>query len=121
MRETNTKITRRKFATSVLSVSVLLAGLAIFPSSNAHADDLDTLRASGAVGEAYDGYARARKDSAAGFVSEVNSKRRSIYVARAKSQGVSAEQVGRVYANQIAGSAPAGTWFLAEDGSWSQK
>jgi len=95
--------------------------LSLFASPVAQAAELDDLRASGVVGEAYDGYARARKASASDFVKSVNAQRRGIYVKRAKATGVSVEQVGRVYAAQIIKKAPAGTWLLAEDGSWTQK
>ena len=45
----------------------------------AQAQSLDGLRASGAVGERFDGYAVARDSSAAGVVSQVNAQRRQIY------------------------------------------
>jgi uncharacterized protein YdbL (DUF1318 family) len=34
---------------------------------------------------------------------------------------VSAEQVGRARARQIAAQSPAGTWLQAESGQWYQK
>ena len=55
------------------------------------------------------------------MVDAVNAKRRAIYAARAKEQGTAADQVGRVYARQILGKAPAGTWFLQESGKWVRK
>ena len=99
---------------AVLSISLLNI-------SPAYADQLDDLRASGAVGEAFDGYARARDGSAKDFVSDVNAKRKDIYAKRAKKEGVSTAQVGLVYAAQIIKKAPKGTWLLAEDGTWTQK
>lgn len=110
---------RRTFMTiaGALVVSMLtFAGPGI-----ASADQLDQLRASGAVGEAFDGYARARDGSVKDYVKSVNAQRRSIYVKRAKKQGVSADQVGRVYATEIAKSAPEGTYLLGEDGKWRRK
>lgn len=107
---------------------MLLAGLcaavisvSLLNISPAYADELDDLRASGAVGEAFDGYARARAGSAKDFVSDVNAKRKDIYAKRAKKEGVSTAQVGLVYAPEIIKKAPKGTFLLAEDGSWSQK
>lgn len=85
------------------------------------ADQLTDLRKSGAVGEAYDGFARAKEASAKSFVQGVNGQRRKIYTKRAKSQGVSVDQIGRVYASQIAKKAPSGTWLLSESGKWSKK
>jgi uncharacterized protein YdbL (DUF1318 family) len=85
------------------------------------AQSLDELRASGAVGERYDGYAQALQSSAAGVVEQVNAKRRQIYSQRASQEGVSADQIGRVYAQQIFAKAPRGTKFLQENGSWITK
>ena len=114
------KVNRRGILrTALVTGFVLSAAFITMPS--AYADQLNDLRLSGAVGEAFDGYARARKESAKDFVKSVNKQRRSIYVKRAKKQGVSAAQVGRVYAGQIAKKAPAGTWFLREDGEWERK
>jgi uncharacterized protein YdbL (DUF1318 family) len=86
---------------------------------------LDDLRASGAVGERYDGYAVVRAQGAdpsiAALVESVNAKRRSIYEERAKKQGVPAQEVGKVYAQEIAAKAPRGTWLQGEDGKSIQK
>ncbi len=85
------------------------------------AQSLDQLRASGAVGERFDGYAEALQSSAAGVVDQVNGKRHKIYAERAASEGASPAQVGRVYAKQIFAKAPPGTKFLQEDGAWITK
>jgi uncharacterized protein YdbL (DUF1318 family) len=82
------------------------------------------LRASGAVGERFDGYAMVRDSGASGakgVVDDVNRKRKKIYEERASAQGTTADQVGRVYAAQIFQKAPRGTYFLEENGSWRQK
>lgn len=112
---------RRQMLRKVLLTLTVLACLPIFASVPAFADQLDDLRRSGAVGEAYDGFARARDGSAQGFVTSLNEQRRVIYVQRAKAQSVTVEQVGRVYAVEILKKAPAGTWFLKENGQWTQK
>lgn len=110
---------RRDFSRAVAVAAVVLAlGLSARPVL---AQSLDELRASGAVGERYDGYAQALQSSAAGVVEEVNAKRRQIYAKRASQEGVSADQIGRVYAQQIFAQAPRGTKFLQEDGSWITK
>ncbi len=103
-----------------LAVSLLLAVVA--PA--AFAQSLDELRASGAIGERYDGYLVVRDAKAAGatsVVNEVNAKRKSLYEQRAASEGVSPEDVGRVYAAQIMKQAPGGTWFLDANGNWQLK
>ncbi len=87
----------------------------------AQAQSLDDLRASGAVGERFDGLLVARDSSAKSFVDQVNAQRRKIYGERATAQGVPADQVGRVYAQKIIGDVAPGTWLQKPDGSWIQK
>ncbi len=109
---------RRTFLT--LAVAMLVATtLGLGPAA---AQSLDALRSSGAVGERFDGLAVARENTAGTrqFVESVNAQRLSIYRERAASQGVSPDQVGRVYARQIRQSAPRGTWFLGDNGAWTQ-
>ena len=112
---------RRRFLSIMVALPVAAAA-ALFPVA-AGAQSLNALRASGAVGEGYDGFARVRKagGGARSVVDAVNAKRRAIYAERAKEQGTAADQVGRVYARQILGKAPAGTWFLKESGEWVRK
>lgn len=116
--QTNKRTSRRLFLGGIVASVVAVSLMAPVP---AFADKLDDLRVKGVVGEAFDGYARARDKSAKAEVSDINAKRRTIYEKRAKSQKVSVEQVGQVYAVQIAKKAPSGTWFLSQDGKWSQK
>ena len=102
----------------------LIAGLLLavaLGSAPALAQDLDALRASGAVGERFDGYAQARDASAAEAVRSINARRQQIYKQRAAEQGISPDQVGRIYAEQIMRDAPAGTYFLSETNQWVRK
>ena len=91
----------------------------------AAAQTLDELRSAGTVGERYDGLAVVRDAAAPAkvrtMISEVNAQRQAIYAKRAAEQGVSADQVGRVYAREIIQGAPPGTWFQGEDGSWTKR
>lgn len=105
---------------SRLAFAVLIA-LSI-ASTAAWAQSLDSLRASGALGERYDGLVAVRQASgdANRIAGEVNAQRQGIYKQRAAEQGVPWDQVGRVYARQIFDQAPKGTWFLTEQG-WVQK
>jgi hypothetical protein len=109
---------RTSFSLVVLMVALLAGGLTATPAA---AQSLDELRASGAVGERFDGLAVARDASAAAIVDQVNAKRKEIYAQRAASQGVPADQVGRVYAKEIMEKAPKGTWIQAPDNQWTQK
>ncbi len=105
----------------------VLAGLLLalaLPAAPVSADTLDQLRASGAVGERFDGFLEVRDPKAAGAkakVQEVNAKRRKIYAKRAAQDGATVEQVGQVYAKEILGQAPKGTWFLKKNGKWVKK
>ena len=111
-------IQRYRFLTGLLSALLLVFALGTAP---AVAQDLDALRASGAVGERFDGYAQARDSGVAAFVRQVNAKRQQIYKQRAAEQGVPADQVGRIFAKEIMAKAPNGTYFLSETNQWVQK
>lgn len=103
---------------ALLLLATLLAGTAV------QAQTLDAWRASGELGERYDGLAVARDTASAAaraMAEQVNAERRRIYQTRAGEQRVPAEQVGNVYAREVFRGAPAGTWFLAEDGRWQRK
>jgi len=105
-----------------LAVAVLLSCV-MFGSTPALAQSLNELRASGAVGEGFDGYARVRQGDAGAraVVDDTNAKRRKIYADRARNQGTTVDQVGLIYAKEIWSSAPSGTWVLDAQGAWSQK
>lgn len=85
---------------------------------------LDGPRASGLVGERYDGYAVARAAVPANIsalIDQVNSERRQLYAERARTEGVPIDAIGKIYAAEIIRSAPAGTWFFSENGQWTRK
>ena len=102
---------------------ILISALLILSLSgkSALAASLQELRASGALGESFSGYVVARDSSAKADAGAINKKRKAVYTEKASAQGVSIEQVGRVYANQILKKVPSGTWFQNEQGQWSQK
>jgi uncharacterized protein YdbL (DUF1318 family) len=106
------------FYRSIMMIIVvfLLAG-----GITAGAGPLQDLRASGALGESASGYVVARDPSATAEVASINKKRKAVYAEKAAAQGVSIEQVGKVYANEIFKKVPAGTWLQNEQGQWSQK
>ena len=89
----------------------------------ADAASLNQLRQQGVLAERYDGYVVVRRNAggAAQTAAQINAKRRQLYATRARQQRTSVDQVGRVYAKQILGKAPRGTWFLRENGKWAQK
>lgn len=109
-----------RFARSLAAVAAMFIVLAL-AAPPAGAQSLDALRASGAVGERFDGYAVARDASAAAVVESVNAQRRQIYQQRAAATGAPPEEVGKVYAQEIFAKAPPGTWFQQPNGQWVQK
>lgn len=84
------------------------------------AETLESLRASGAIGESYDGYVIAKEPGAQADANEINAKRRLIYQEKAAAQGVAIEQVGKVYAEEIIRKVPTGTWIQL-NGQWKRK
>ena len=107
------------------SVLAGLLGLCLAPIAltSAQAQSLQDMRASGAVGEGFDGYARVHQNvpGAQAVVDATNAQRRSIYTSRAAEQGTNADQVARVYAQSIYAKSAPGTWFVSASGQWSQK
>jgi len=106
----------------VLGLALLVAAL-VFTNMPAQAQSLDALRSSGQVAERYDGLVVARSNDPAvrAAVDKINAERQKIYAKQAAKQGVPVDQVGRVFAGQILGSAPAGTYFVQENGKIVQK
>lgn len=92
----------------------------VLNTAQVSADSLENLRASGAIGESYDGYVVAKEPGAQAEANEINAKRRTIYQEKAAAQGVPVEQVGKVYAAEIIKKVPPGTWIQL-NGQWKQK
>ena len=112
---------RRRFLLN-LGAAALFVGLATtLAAGDAVAQDWKQLRASGALGERYDGFLVARDSAAASVAAEVNKQRRDLYIERAAEQGTTVDQVGRIYFQENLSRLPNGTWILLEDGSWVQK
>ncbi len=85
---------------------------------------LDGPRAKGQVAERFDGYAMVRgkaPESIRNLVNKVNAQRRDVYRQKAASRNTSGAAVGRIYAKEIFGAAPGGTWFLQQSGKWLRK
>jgi uncharacterized protein YdbL (DUF1318 family) len=110
-----TNMTRR-----VLLVVTLAAGLTL-AAPYGFAQSAESLRASGQAGERWDGYLEARDASAKAEVDQINAQRKDLYAERAKQQGISVEEVGKVYAQQIFDKLAKGSWFMQPNGQWIQK
>jgi len=103
----------------VMMISILL--LFVMNTSAAWAASLQELRASGALGENSSGYVVARDSGAKADAATINKQRKALYAEKAKAQGVSIDQVGKVYASEILKKVPKGTWIQNEKGQWLQK
>ncbi len=105
---------------------MLTAALLLLPAGDvARADALDDARAQGAIGERFDGFAAIRDPSASPntrqLVENINAKRRRLYNEVSTREGTTIASVGRIYARQIVGIVPPGTWILRENGQWVRK
>src|SRR3546814_20471249 len=79
-------MTRRWFSLlTLLAAATLVLPLLAGPAA---AQSLDELRASGKVGERYDGFAEARDPAVAAQVKEINAKRTANYQQQADKEGV---------------------------------
>ena len=126
-----TRSSRRRFGRALAAVAVLALALPVvgaLPSVRpALAQDaLDQRRIAGIVGERYDGLLVIRDAGAASaadraFVDDVNRQRLAVYQQQATAQGTTAGAVAEIYAGEIRGAAPGGTWFLRQSGQWARK
>jgi uncharacterized protein YdbL (DUF1318 family) len=108
----------------VALIAVIVMGSLFAGSHQVIAQSLATVRASGMVGERYDGFAEARASASSAakkLVNKVNSQRRKIYAKQAREKKVSAAEVGKLFARRIVAKVPKGTWILPKPGSWKRK
>lgn len=112
---------RRQF----LAAGVLAVAMLVGVATGAWAGPLDDAKAAGLIGERPDGYVAAVQPNPppdiAALVRQINAKRRAAYEDIAAQENVPVDQVGAVTAEKIKQQAPAGEYFLAPDGSWTQK
>ena len=106
-------------------LTVAVAAFCAAPGSAQADARLDTYRANGVIAERFDGYVEIRDSNAPSearaMVADVNAKRRALYEQRASGSNVPVEEVGKVFANKITGSAPSGTYFRRPDGGYTRK
>lgn len=81
------------------------------------------LKSKGVVGEDKNGYLQfvGGKHEKEAVVNAENQDRREVYLAIAKKEGVSVEQVGQRRALQIMNKAKKGEWLQDQNGKWYQK
>jgi len=111
---------------SSLSRRSLLALPLVFLATGAAAQSrvLDGPRASGAVGERYDGYlglASPASPAIRSQVARINIQRRSLYSNLAASRGVSPREVGITAGCQLLARVPVGGAYLLPEGPWQRR
>jgi uncharacterized protein YdbL (DUF1318 family) len=102
---------------------VVLALLAAVPAA-AQTPPVDTARASGAVGERYDGYlgvAAPVSGPVRSQVASINIQRRSLYSRLAASKGVSPQDVGVTAGCQLLARVSVGEAYMLGDGVWRRR
>ena len=101
----------------------LLALMAAVPAA-AQTPAVDAARASGAVGERYDGYVGVAAPVSAAVRSQltsINIQRRSLYSRLAASKGVSPRDVGITAGCQLLARISVGEAYMLGDGVWRRR
>ena len=109
----------------VFALTVAFAVLCTAPDPARADARLDAYRADGVIAERFDGYVEIRDSNAPSeahaLVADVNAKRRALYSQRADESNVPVEDVGKVFANRIAETAPSGTYFRRPGGDYVRR
>jgi uncharacterized protein len=115
----------RPLLKTVFALMVAFAALYATPNLAQTGSQLDAYRADGVIAERFDGYVELRDSNAPSearaLVKEVNAKRKALYKRRADEQNVPVKEVGKIFANKIVKTAPAGTYFRQPGGGYVQK
>jgi uncharacterized protein len=82
---------------------------------------VDTLKASGVLGENNQGFLTVRAGDDQGVAAAENADRGVVYAALAKQTGASAEAVGKARAKQIFAGSAKGVWVQTPTGEWVKK
>ena len=99
---------------------IVLTGL-LLAASPAFALDLQSARASGALGEKLDGYVAALKPEAGDLAADVNAKRKAEYARISKENGQPVDVVAKLAAGQVIANLPAGAMYQDAGGGWKKK
>ena len=103
---------------------VLAALLAVSVPAAAQTPAVDAARASGVVGERYDGYmgfVAAVTPQLRSQVASINIQRRSLYSKLAASRGVSPQDVGVTAGCQLLSRVGVGQAYMLGDGVWRRR
>jgi uncharacterized protein YdbL (DUF1318 family) len=106
-----------------LAFAAVLLFVAVAPSATA--DELDSAKAAGQVGERPDGYLGVVTPGAppavAKLVTDVNAKRKAKYAEIAKQNGTAVEAVAALMGEKLIERTPAGQYVMGANGRWGKK
>ena len=106
-----------------LAIATVLLFVAGAPS--ARADELDSAKAAGQVGERPDGYlgvvSASAPASARALVDSLNAKRREKYAEIAKQNGTAVDAVAALMGEKLIDRTPPGQYVMGADGRWVKK
>ena len=103
---------------------LLLIAFAIAAPAAAQTPAVDAARATGAIGERYDGYlgvASTVSSAVRSQVARVNIQRRSLYSSLAARKGVSPQDVGITAGCQLLARVAVGQAYMWADGAWRRR
>jgi len=103
---------------------LLVAGLFLTVPAAAQTPAVDSARASGAIGERYDGYlgvAAPVSQAVRGQVGSINIQRRKLYSNLAASKGASPQDVGVTAGCQLLARVGVGQSYMLADGIWRRR
>ncbi|HEY8152951.1 MAG TPA: YdbL family protein [Myxococcota bacterium] len=106
-----------------LAIAAVLLSVAGAPSASA--DELDSAKAAGQVGERPDGYlgvvAAGAPPAVTQLVADVNAKRKLKYAEIAKQNGTAIDAVAALMGEKLIERTPAGQYVMRADGRWARK
>jgi len=110
----------RAVGLAIATVLLLVAG-----APSARADELDSAKAAGQVGERPDGYlgvvSPSAQPAAKQLVEDVNAKRKAKYAEIAKQNGTAVDAVAALMGAKLIERTPAGQYVMGADGRWLKK
>ena len=106
-----------------LAIAAVLLFVSVAPS--ARADELDSAKAAGQLGERPDGYLGVVNAGAPPaiqqLVTDVNAKRKLKYAEIAKQNGTAIDAVAALMGGKLIERTPAGQYVMGADGRWFKK
>lgn len=120
-----TSLFRHLFICVMLLGFVPLASAQNLPEIRARMEkrvpQVDSLKASGVLGENNRGFLEVRSGDDQGVAAAENADRGVVYAALAKQTGATADVVGKARAKQIFAASAKGVWVQSPTGEWVKK